>query len=238
MIRIVLCDDNQAELNALDTMVRSHLDMKKEIYEIRSFSSGTALAFEIDDKGTGDLYILDIDMPGTDGIALALRIREAQPNAILFFYTSHIEYATEGYKVEARRYLLKGGNEDYITEALDYAIDKIQKTKNETIQLKHFHDTINLPIADIQYVQREGRALSIYTQTMGTITTYESIKQLHYRINRPYFVFIDRGIFINIDYVRRTDHNTITLFNGTALGMSRNRSMDVKQAISKYWHIR
>ena len=118
------------------------------------------------------------------------------------------------------------------------AIDKIQKTKNETIQLKHFHDTINLPIADIQYVQREGRALSIYTQTMGTITTYESIKQLHYRINRPYFVFIDRGIFINIDYVRRTDHNTITLFNGTALGMSRNRSMDVKQAISKYWHIR
>ena len=238
MITVVLCDDNVDELNDLKQMIQAHLTSIKEECSFRTFSSSKSLEFELEDLGSGDLYILDIDMPEIDGITLAVKIRNLYPHAILFFYTSHIEYATEGYRVEARRYLLKGGNPTYCTEALDYAVQEIHKLRDECVNLAVYRDTINLPIAEIQYVQREGRALAIYTQTQGKISVYESIKSLYQRIGKPYFIFIDRGIFVNIDYIRRTDHNTVSLFNGVTLGMSRNRAMDVKQAISKYWRIR
>ena len=237
MITIVLCDDNVYELSVLKKMIQEHFNTIGEECTFRTFPSSKILEFELEDSGRGDLYILDIDMPEIDGITLAVKIHSLYPHAILFFYTSHIEYATEGYRVEARRYLLKGGNPAFFTEALDYAVQEIRKVREECINITAFKDTINLPIAEIQYVQREGRALVIYTQTQGRITVYESIKSLHQRIGKPYFVFIDRGTFVNINYIRRTDHNTVALFNGVTLGMSRNRAFDVKQAIAKYWRM-
>ena len=93
MIKIILCDDSPAELSELETMVNARISGKSGDFSVQSYSSGAALDFDLEDTARADLYILDIDMPGTNGIALAKKIRELYPNAMLFFYTSHTEYA-------------------------------------------------------------------------------------------------------------------------------------------------
>ena len=238
-IHIVLCDDDFRDLKALEERIHKVFALHPD-YDpiIHSYVSSKQLLFDLEDIAKADLYILDIDMPEINGVDIADRIREVRTNAIVYFYTSHAEYAFEGYRVEARRFLLKDGDEKLFEEAILYACQKQLDLYEDSITVTWFRDIIRIPIADIIYVKKEQRHTMIYTQSQGQVQCQSNIKDLHKKIDRPYFLFIDRGVFINLDFVRRTDENTVTLFGNTILYISRNRIREVKENIARYFHIR
>ena len=236
-MRIVLCDDDQQELTQLEIMVKRYL-VEIEDYTIKTYNDSDQLFFDLGDLASADLYILDIDMPGKTGVDLAEKIREVETNAIVYFYTSHIEYAAEGYRVEARRFLIKGGEEAYFKEALEYACRKHQQLMEDCVTFSRFRDVIRIPIAEILYAEREGRQTAVYTQKLGRIEISVGIKELQKEIGRPYFVLVDRGVLVNLDFIRRTDQNTVTLFGGKTLGISRSRVKEVKESMARYFHVR
>lgn len=239
MISIILCDDNEIELKEYAEKIESHLNNNQEYgFTIRCYSSGITLDFELEDSGRADLYLLDIDMPGVNGIQIAKRIQVVYPNAIVYFITSHLEYATEGYRVEARRYLIKGGDERYLNEAIDYACEKIISLQKDYISFSSYHDTTIILVTDIMYVVREKRRLIVHTYPKVEIAVNENIQSLYKRISYPNFIFINRGTIINIDYVRRTNQNTVIMLDGKELEISRMKIKEIKNEIAKHWQIR
>ena len=167
-MRIVLCDDQPHELAILEKQVRDYLEGKKAFYSILSYDHAGRLLFDLEDAARADLYILDIDMPGTNGIQIASRLKDLYPHFILFFYTSHSEYWSDGFRVEARRYLLKSHPVAELHEALDYALDMYEKSRKDCITISHGHDTINLPIDDIVFVEHVNRQLLVHTKDQKT----------------------------------------------------------------------
>ena len=236
-MRIILCDDNLEELNQLEEMTRACIEkvLSPEEYTVQSYSNAKKLSFDLEDKARADLYILDIDMPEISGIALAKQIQNIQPQAFVYFYTSHSEFATEGYRVEARRYLLKGGNPAFFTEAIEFACDQVAKRRQSQTSLPFYHETINVPISDIMYVERTHRQVFVHTHENGTIQTSLPLHALFLQISQPQFVYIDRGTFINVEFVCRTEKDSVVLFNKTKLYISQNRIVDVKKAVALYW---
>jgi CheY-like chemotaxis protein len=77
---ILAVDDNPVHLNAL----RAHL--QDEPYKLMCLSSGED-ALRYIEKNQPNLYILDIMMPGMDGIELAQRIINVIPTATIIFLT-------------------------------------------------------------------------------------------------------------------------------------------------------
>ena len=67
--------------------------------------------------GRYDLVISDIELPGISGLELGKRIKENNPDVYLVFLTSHSEFASESYIIEAYQYILKKD----IEERLDVA---------------------------------------------------------------------------------------------------------------------
>ena len=63
-----------------------------------------------------DLAILDIDMPGMNGIELAAAIKEKWPETAILFLTGYSEYALDAFKVRASGYLLKPVTRDMLAE--------------------------------------------------------------------------------------------------------------------------
>lgn len=59
--------------------------------------------------GRYDLVISDIELPGISGLELGKRIKENNPDVYLVFLTSHSEFASESYIIEAYQYILKKG---------------------------------------------------------------------------------------------------------------------------------
>lgn len=67
-----------------------------------------------------DLVIADVRMPGTSGLELAARIREAQPDVMVMLLSGHseFEYAQEALRQGVFRYLLKPLDDDELASAL------------------------------------------------------------------------------------------------------------------------
>ena len=53
------------------------------------------------------LAFLDVDLKTTDGIALGRRLRQVAPDIVLVYISAYLEFALQGYTVNAYRYLLK-----------------------------------------------------------------------------------------------------------------------------------
>ena len=235
-MKIVLCDDQMQHLNTLVSKVDGYLKNKIDLdFQLLSYADSGQLYFDLEDKARADVYILDIDMPRVSGLDLARKIKTLYPMAMLYFYTSYVDFATEGYRLNARRYILKSGDDRYLYEALDYAVDEVSRLQNDFITVSAYRDTVNIQISDIIYAVREGRQIRIHTNLGGDYTMYGSIVKLLEKINRPSFIFIDRGTFINVRYVRRTETNAIVLLNGETLYISQKRIISVKKAIAEYW---
>lgn len=85
-----------------------------------------------------DAALLDIDMPGMNGIELAKAIREIRLDLPIIFLTGYPQYALEAYEVHPSGYLLKPVKKDRLAAELAYAAIKSQRKENAHIQARTF----------------------------------------------------------------------------------------------------
>ena len=92
---IAVCDDQSDELEALLALLRAWQTGRRASVRIRAFRSAGEL-LDAARKERFTLYLLDVMMPGTDGMAAAREIRGFDSAADLVFLTSSPGFAYEG----------------------------------------------------------------------------------------------------------------------------------------------
>lgn len=100
-MKILVCDDDQKALGRVTAL------LAEPCRKIQAQLTATEHPEQLKDLSGFDLAFLDIDMKGVNGLTLARRLRAARPDAVIVFVTNFIQYAPEGYEVQAFRYLLK-----------------------------------------------------------------------------------------------------------------------------------
>ena len=73
-----------------------------------------------------DAALLDIDMPGMNGIELAAAIKEKWPDTAILFLTGYPQYALDAFRVHANCYLLKPVKKQKLEEEFRYLMGKGQ----------------------------------------------------------------------------------------------------------------
>lgn len=101
MIAIVVDD----EVNILEDIKRNLLRIEGVECYGAFLSSLEALKFV--HKNTVDLAILDIEMPGLNGIELASMMKDVQPDIQFIFITGYDDYALAAYRLHALDYITK-----------------------------------------------------------------------------------------------------------------------------------
>lgn len=102
-MNIAICDDEKVFLKQLHTKINS---LKIHNCQISEFTSGQELLSNFV-KGMYEIVILDVEMPGLNGLETAERIRQTDKSVIISFLTNYSEFAVKGYEVGAFRYILK-----------------------------------------------------------------------------------------------------------------------------------
>ena len=155
MIHVLLCDDNAPFLETLRSEIRRILKAHKIEGVIHMYSCVEEIPEHL--LSDCDIYFLDVDLERKQytGIDLAKRIRENNSDAIIVFATNFIEYAPEGYEVQAFRYLLKRNIQSKLKECLLQTISKLQ-TDRESIQINISGEIITIPLVDILYIESQG----------------------------------------------------------------------------------
>ena len=79
------------------------------------------------------IVVLDIEMPGANGITLEKRIKELCPDTYIVFETGYSQYALEAFQLYARGYLLKPITAKKVAEVLEHLI--LPKKNTSRIQI-------------------------------------------------------------------------------------------------------
>ena len=154
-----------------------------------------------------DAALLDINMPGTDGLALAQTLRSLPQPPALVFVTAHAEHAVTAFELEAVDYLTKPVR----LERLQAALQKVERivTAREGVQPDFVKDfliiqdrgrTERVPLAEVVYLKAELKYVTVRTAARSYVID-DSLSELEER-HAPRFLRIHRNALVARHAVR------------------------------------
>ena len=124
-MNVLVCDDDR---QIVDSIIEE-LKKKSEKTNVSSRFYGFSQPSHIDLSLPYDIALLDIDMGETNGIELARKLRAENRNIVIIFITNFIQYAPEGFEVQAFRYLLKSDLSAKLYSYFDSAVQEVLQRK-------------------------------------------------------------------------------------------------------------
>lgn len=224
LVNIVICENDKNDQEFVKAKVVEILDDLNIEYEIKVYNSGDDL-LEGYDKYT-DIILLDIQMDGLDGMETARKIREFDDNVEIIFITSFVEYALEGYEVNAYRYLLKPVKDENLRTSLINCLNDRNFVKR-SIVIKEGDTRIKISLKDIMYIEVQGNDITVHTlkdtyRTKGTMSNFET------EINSNMFVRCHKSYLVNLEYIKSIKRYTSILVNDEEVPLSRNKYKEIK----------
>ena len=136
MLKIAFCDDETQETRRLEALLEEYAADRGQDFAHTSYQSPVELMAEVK-KGTRfDIILLDVLMPGENGMAAAREIREYDSNVKIIFLTSSTEFAVESYMVGAYFYQLKPIWEESFYRIIDAALEACHKDQSDSLILR------------------------------------------------------------------------------------------------------
>ena len=227
-MRVAICDDEKIQLSITKTSVENAYNSLDLIVD--TYTSGIELLNAVDVVNY-DLIILDIEMPGVNGIDTAKRLRKIEDKTAIVFLTSHVEYALEGYEVNALRYLTKPASTEKLSEIITYLLE--QKKKDKRILLRNSEDVEMVCVADIYYMEAQDQMIRVVTDK-GEYRNRYNLGDYETELSAYGFFRIHRGYLINLGHVLKLTGREIIMVDGAALPISRTKEAALKNALLHY----
>ncbi|SHL27812.1 two component transcriptional regulator, LytTR family [Anaerocolumna jejuensis DSM 15929] len=237
MYRIAVCDDERHFRELIKELILKYMGKLNLECEVELFHSGKELI------GMGfkivrfQVVFLDISMEGLNGIEAAQKIREISSEIYLVFVTAYFNYALEGYRVDAVRYLLKDNTnfENTMHECLDAIIEKM----NYKIIKKHFsfvEGEKDLLLERILYIESRLHKLEFYVvgEKTKTYSLYDTLNKQEKILGEYGFVRIHQSYLVNLKYLYKVSGYRAVLNNGIELPIPKSRYKSVKNAFIAY----
>lgn len=226
-IRIAICDDEEEQLQHLSGLISKWARGLSLNFETRTFPSAEAFLFAYEDDSSCDILILDIEMKEISGMELARRIRKKDRRMEILFITSHFEFISEGYEVDALHYLTKPVAQDKLCAVLAKALDRLY-TEPPSVIISCDGETVKLREPDILYVEAFLHYISIHTEERE-YKIKESISSFEARLSNDFFR-IHRSYLVSLKAVTRISRTDVTLEGGTLLPLARGKYDAVNRA--------
>lgn len=234
MMRLIICDDDPLFLAKIEVAVHqviSNMGLKTKVH---TFSAMEQISDQL--LSSCDIALLDIDFAHKEycGLDIARKLRHFRSDSIVIFVTNYIEYAPEGYEVQAFRYVLKSEAEYKLEGYLRQAIQKLHESR-ESIKLQINGEMIDLQLQDILYIESQLHTVNLYVQKNGQWSSvkkynfYASISNLEEQLATRGFLRIHKSYLVNMQHIRRYQCQEVELDNGTFLRASETRYSEQKQ---------
>ena len=222
-MNIVICDDERKVIEDVGSICREYLSPDVKLYGFRSAESLLKNLDKID--GDIDLFILDIEMPGRDGLWLRKELERYRCGSSIIYLTSHDELVQEAFG----RYVIGFVDKVSFLNDKNSLIEKLkhfeQETKaDETIRVKYDQKVLFIQKRKIILIEAEhvysNLEYVIDEKINGSFVTErklirKSLKEWEDELGNN-FIRISKRYIINLDYVQRINQD-IVLKNGKEL---------------------
>lgn len=226
-MNISLCDDNAQERAYIKTLVLDWADRSGAGVSIREYPSAEALLFSYSDFPP-DILLLDIEMPGLSGVALAKKLRQDGNRLLrIIFITAYSDYISEGYDVAATHYLLKPVDREKLFSVLSRAVERIADDGKRLV-LETPDETALVPICDIKFIEVIKNYVTVHAEREYTLK--KPLKEIEHELDER-FIRVGRSYIVNLYFITRVTRSEIFLKGGDAVPLPRGAYEKVNRAI-------
>jgi two-component system response regulator AlgR len=180
---------------------------------------GTAMegagALRLIDNLSPDLVLLDIQMPGTDGMAVARALAEREQRPAVIFVTAFDQFAVAAFDVAAVDYLLKPVE----IERLERAVARIRALIDDGAQqarapsrwtqefwVPHRAGIVRIAANDIDLIEAERDYMRLHVGPRSFLL-HETITGLEHQLDPEEFVRLHRSTMARRDRIAGFRHN-------------------------------
>ena len=230
-MRIAIVDDDEKVIKKIYEMVEQYYKSLDVLIDCYTKSKEFRKRWEQNPKHY-QLLLFDIEMPETDGIELAKKIREQNKTIPIIFLTGYMEYALKGYEVNALRYLTKPLEKAKLFEAL-----KAADGRNETQEKLLLHDKEQDKIVylkDIVYMEALNQDIHIVMVTGEIHKIRYHLKEYETQLREKGFVRCHRSYLVNMKYIKSLEKNQVVLGNDVVIPVSRMKYQNTRTFFCDY----
>ena len=148
MFYIALCDD---EWQAVEILTGYLSEIKRSGLQLESvpFLNGRELVHQYERGRKFDIIILDMLMKPLNGIETARLIRKYDSEVPILIVTGTVEYAMDGYQVNAYRYILKPVDKAYFLQEVRTILTSIARLQNKYFSFTNEKGLFKIKTTDI-----------------------------------------------------------------------------------------
>ena len=245
-MRILIVDDEQPARDRLSQLVEDGGQ-----HEVVAQAANGRQAIEVAAKLQPDVVLLDVRMPGVDGIETAHHLNAMESPPAVVFTTAYDEYAIEAFDARAIGYVMKPVRRERLERALEHAarisgqmLKQLTAETNLESRRQHVcsreHGQLRLiPINEVRYFNADQKYVTVH-HSDGESLIDDSLKQLEEEF-AEIFVRIHRNSLValkEIDRLEKTaDGKSIVVLrnqnpeSGDALTVSRRHLADVRRQL-------
>ncbi|OZG61510.1 DNA-binding response regulator [Bifidobacterium lemurum] len=226
-MRIAIADDETRMRETLRDYCRRYGDEHALELDVDDFPSGDALLSDYQ-RGRYDMLLLDVEMPGADGLDTARRIRALDEDVTIVFVTNMAQYAINGYEVAAADYVLKPLS--YYDFALKFT--KARRLAHGRADAVVAIDTVDgmrsVSVGDIHYVEVLDHYL-LFHMVEGVHKARGSINGQAEALAPHGFYRIHKSFLVNLRHIDTLTASTVTCA-GATLPVGRTYKAGLMQA--------
>lgn len=228
MLKIAVCDDNKLHREHTRKLASELLAAHQP--DFSEFGSANELLFQMDGEGyVPDIALLDIQMPGIDGIELAGEINRNAPECKIVFISSYIFYAPNVYDTEHIYFVLKSQIDERLPAALEKAVASLAKPRT-FLMVKSGASVNRIPTDSVYYLERALHKTNIITES-GSFTTTQSPADLLSAVAQDdIFIHCHQSYWVNAGCVKTMEANEFVLRDGSTVPISRAQKAKSKEA--------
>jgi two-component system, LytTR family, response regulator AlgR len=202
MIRVFIADDEAPARERLRELLE---DISAEVPNAVAGEARNGLeALERLPASAAHVLLLDIRMPGMDGLELARHLSGLEEAPAVIFVTAHDKHAIEAFELNALDYLLKPVRAERLASALKKAaatgaprrenLERAAGAPREYLSVAERHRIVLVPVRDILFLRAEQKYVTVRTREREHLIE-ESLVALEREFSGP-FVRIHRNCLV------------------------------------------
>lgn len=178
-----------------------------------------------------DVYFLDIEMEGLNGIELAEEIRRKSVSGEIFFVSFHENYVFDAFGLKAGGFIRKKELHNDLQKALLSAMKRELKDQAVVKILMDNGESLRVRPAELLYCQSEEHYVRFFWQDEKSGLYRVKLNAVEKALEGYHFLRVHKRYLVNREYIGTLQAGRLNMMNGQEIPISRSCKKKVQMIL-------
>ncbi|HIS52383.1 MAG TPA: response regulator transcription factor [Candidatus Onthomonas avicola] len=229
-IYLAICDDETAVLDIVSGAVTSAFRKRGVQAVVETFRQSRELEARMETQAF-DLLLLDIDMPGMDGIAFARRLRASGSRVDIIFVSNREDRVFDALRTNPGGFIRKSRFLEDVPAMIDtYMKGRSRRERRPKLTVQNRDGMRAIPLDQIVYVEGGGKVQQLHLAAQAEpLPVRRPMQELETELGPSGFLRIHKGYLANYRFIHCLEEDCALLTNGERIPMSRRRVKEIRE---------